>query len=457
MASVATLGSASGLPLDELLKNLETAENKKIELMTIRQTSFETRFSAYSKVSSAVEAVQKAAAVLGKASTLTAIKGSVVGEGLTATVGADNVVAGQYSIEITSLASVQTLKANSVPDRKASNGAAGEFEIELANGTKSTVKLTDDTSLDGIMKAINADDKLGARATVISDGNGGNFLMISSKETGTAASVKSITVTSGDPALSDILTYNSTGTSKMTATAATDANITINGISITSGSNNIATAIDGVTLNLTAVSTKPITLKLENDPSVASKAVQDFVKVYNALQTTISELTAFDAKASTQSALTGDGTTRSIQSSLANALRVVGGTSGMSSLADMGITTNPKDRTLTLDQTKLDKALASNPADVSRLLTGKDGLAAKFDEATKEILGTTGSIKARQDGLTKSIDTVKEQVVRTKASIAVTMDGYRTQFIALDKFMAMQKTTSDYLTAQFAAMNKSSS
>ena len=47
--------------------------------------------------------------------------------------------------------------------------------------------------------------------------------------------------------------------------------------------------IDGVTLNLTDTTPtdKPIQLKLEADVSVATKAVQDFVKTYNALQTTI--------------------------------------------------------------------------------------------------------------------------------------------------------------------------
>jgi len=244
----------------------------------------------------------------------------------------------------------------------------------------------------------------------------------------------------------------------LTATDAVDAEIDINGIPIKSGTNNISTAIDGVTLNLSSKTeeNKPITLKLESDPSVASKAIQSFVTAYNTLQTTIKNLTAFDAAAATNQPLTGDGTTRAIQSSLAGALQVLSGEGSLRSLADLGITTNPQTRQLTLDQTKLDKALSTNGADVSRLLTGTNGLAANFEKATKDILSDTGSIKTKTDGLAKSIATVKDQYTRAKAAGEAQLELMRAQFVQLDKFVAQQSVTANYLTQQFAAMNKSS-
>ena len=462
MATITNLGSNSGLPLEDILTKLQAAEEKKLEQYTVRQTSFETRVTAYGQLKSAVEAVQKAAAVLGKAETLGAVKGSVTGgDALTATVAAEGAVAGQYTINVKSIATSQTLQSGAVADRKASNGATGSFEIELADGTKKTVDLKDDTSLNGIVKAVNADDTLGVRATVITDGDGKSYLMLTAKDTGVEASVKSITVT-GDQSLKDVLNYNTDAadtSTKMTATAAVDAEIDINGITVKSGTNNISTAIDGVTLNLTAKTEadKPITLKLESDPSVASKAIQSFVTAYNTLQTTIKNLTAFDATAATNQPLTGDGTTRSIQSSLASALQFVTGEGTLRSLADLGITTNPQTRQLTLDQTKLDKALASNSADVARMLSGADGLAANFEKATKDILSDTGSIKTKTDGLAKSIENVKNQYTRAKAAGEAQLELMRAQFVQLDKFVAQQSVTANYLTQQFAAMNKSNS
>jgi len=460
MATITNLGANSGLPLEDILTKLQAAEEKKLQQYTVRQTSFETRVTAYGQLKSAVEAVQKAAAALGKPETLGAVKGSVTGgDALTATVAAEGAVAGQYTINVKNVATSQTLQSGAVADRKASNGATGSFEIELADGTKKTVDLKGDTSLNGIVKAVNADDTLGVRATVITDGDGKSYLMMTAKDTGVQASVKSITVT-GDQSLKDVLSYSSTdaANSKMTATAAVDAEIDINGITIKSGTNNISTAIDGVTLNLSSKTEagKPITLKLESDPSVASKAIQSFVTAYNTLQTTIKNLTAFDAAAATNQPLTGDGTTRAIQSSLASALQFVTGEGTMRSLADLGITTNPQTRQLTLDQTKLDKALATNSADVARMLTGENGLAANFDKATKDILSDTGSIKTKTDGLAKSIANVKDQYTRAKAAGEASLELMRAQFVQLDKFVAQQSVTANYLTQQFAAMNKSS-
>ena len=462
MATITNLGSTSGLPLEDILTKLQAAEEKKLEQYTVRQTSFETRVTAYGQLKSAVEAVQKAAAVLGKAETMGAVKGSVTGgDALTATVAAEGAVAGQYTINVTSIATSQTLQSGAVADRKASNGTTGSFEIELADGTKKTVDLKDDTSLNGIVKAVNADDTLGVRATVITDGDGKSYLMLTAKDTGVQASVKSITVT-GDQSLKDVLNYNTDAgdtSTKMTATAAVDAEIDINGITVKSGTNNISTAIDGVTLNLTAKTEagKPITLKLESDTSVASKAIQSFVTAYNTLQTTIKNLTAFDATAATNQPLTGDGTTRSIQSSLASALQFVTGEGSLRSLADLGITTNPQTRQLTLDQTKLDKALSTNSADVTRMLAGADGLAANFEKATKDILSDTGSIKTKTDGLAKSIANVKDQYTRAKAAGEASLELMRAQFVQLDKFVSQQAVTANYLTQQFAAMNKSNS
>lgn len=460
MATITNLGSNSGLPLEDILSKLEAAEEKKLQQYTVRQTSFETRVTAYGQLKSAVEAVQKAAAALGKPETLGAVKGSVTGgDALTATVAAEGAVAGQYTINVKNVATSQTLQSGAVADRKASNGATGSFEIELADGTKKTVDLKDDTSLNGIVKAVNADDSLGVRATVITDGDGKSYLMMTAKSTGVQASVKSITVT-GDQSLKDVLNYNADAadtSAKMTATAAVDAEIDINGITVKSGTNNISTAIDGVTLNLSSKTEagKPITLKLESDPSVASKAIQSFVTAYNTLQTTIKNLTAFDAAAATNQPLTGDGTTRAIQSSLASALQFVTGEGTLRSLADLGITTNPQTRQLTLDQTKLDKALSTNGADVSRMLTGENGLAANFEKATKDILSDTGSIKTKTDGLAKSIANVKDQYTRAKAAGEASLELMRAQFVQLDKFVAQQSVTANYLTQQFAAMNKS--
>ncbi|AXA69671.1 flagellar filament capping protein FliD [Achromobacter insolitus] len=460
MASITNLGSTTGLPLEDILTKLQAAEDKKLSLYTNRQASYEARVSAFGQIQSAVEAVQKAAEALGKNSVLDAVKANVSGNGLTATVGTDGATMGEYSIKVNKLATAHTLQSGLVADRKASNGATGSFTIELANGETRTIDLKNDTSLNGIANAINSDDKVGVRASIINDGSGNSYLMLSAKDTGEQASVKSITVT-GDQKLKDILNYNTDpadlNPKMVQQTVPVDAEIEVNGIPIKSGSNNISTAIDGVTLNLTATTEagKTVTLKLESDTSVASKAIQEFVTAYNSLQNTIAKHTAFDVAAETNQALTGDATTRSIQSTMSNALRIVTSEGSLRTLADLGVALDPKTGTLKIDQKQLDKALIENPADVKRIMTSTDGLTAQFTAAAKSMLGDNGSIKIRQEGLTESIKDVKDQLTRAKASSDASMATMRAQFVALEKFVSQQTATANYLTQQFAALSKS--
>ncbi|MCD0504626.1 flagellar filament capping protein FliD [Bordetella petrii] len=456
MASITSLGSGSGLTnLEDMLTQLQEAEETRLTQITARQTSFKTRISAYSKIQSAVEAVQKAAAALSDSATLGAVKSNVKGEGLTVKTEA-GAVAGDYRISISELAAAQTLKSGAVEDRKAQMGSGGSLEITLADDSTATVELGSDTSLDGVAKAINSNDEAGVRATIITDGNGDSYLMLTSKTTGEQAAVKSIS--SDNSAVQAVVGYDAAAASPMSEQqAARNAVISINGITVESQSNTISEAIDGVTLELTATTAadESITVSVTTDPTVLSKAVKSFVDAYNALQTTIGDLTAFDVSTESQSALTGDGTTRNIQSGIAGALRVVGSEGTLRTLSQLGITTNPTTGKLELDQEKLDKALADNPADVNRLFTGPGGLSEKMKAATDSILGSSGSIKTRTDGLQDTVDSLQDQYDRTKVSIQATMDNYRAQFTRLDTLVAQMNNISNYLTQQFNALSKS--
>ena len=416
MASITNLGSVSGLPLEKILTDLAAANDKALQRYDTRATSYQARINAYSQLQSALEAVQKSAATLGKPETMAAMTGSVTGgNALTATVG-EGAAAGQYSIEVKNLAIAQGLRSGAVADRTAKNGDTGTFEIELTNGTKRTIDLKGDTSLNGIVKAINADDKAGVRATVLNDGNGNNYLMLTAKDTGVQASVKNITVT-GDQSLKNILGFSTAAdgtTSGMTQTKAKDAELVINGLTVKSGSNNVSKVIDGVTLNLTDTTPtdKPIQLKLEADVSVATKAVQDFVKTYNALQTTIKGLTAYNPKepddTKKASPLTGDGTTRSIQSAVSSVLSGALGSGNVKSLADLGITTDP-DAPAQAGQRQAGQGAQGKPSRRGHTAQRQRRPGQEVRRRRQDVLGSNGSLKNRTDGLNKTITDLGNQ------------------------------------------------
>lgn len=460
--SLSNIGVGSGLPLEQLLTDLRNNENKALSLIKTRYDATQSRISAYGTLKSAVDSVKSAAELLTKDNTLGALKATTTGDGYTAT-ATNKAIAGDYRIEIESLASAQTLVSTGQADRKEAIGQGGVITFTFGDGTKKTTLDLQGkaTSLEDLVSAINGDTKLGVRATLVNDGSGTpHRLLLTSTETGTKAAIKEISVTGNtDPgnSLQALIGFGAAQASAMTErTAASDAAIKINGIDITSQSNKIEHAIEGVTLELAKAETTQ-TLKITRDDSVGLTAIKGFVTAYNALQTTLGALTKFDVDNETSSPLTGDSIARRVQSLMRDSLGASTSEGDVRSLAQMGITTDPATGQLKVDDKKLSEALAKNLPDVQRLLTGENGLAQRVTETAKTITGTDGMIKSATDGAERSAKLLDNEYIATSKRIDQRMETYRQQFVALDKTVAQMSSISTYLTQQLAMLSNLSS
>jgi flagellar hook-associated protein 2 len=136
------------------------------------------------------------------------------------------------------------------------------------------------------------------------------------------------------------------GSSRLLQTqAAQDAAFSVNGLSVTRGTNLVAGVVSGTTLNLKAVTSGPVTLTVERDPGSLVEDIQGFVDAYNELKVLADNLTFFDATAGENGAgavLLGDSTLRTVTSSVQSLLRssVEGLTGSVRSLAEIGISTD---------------------------------------------------------------------------------------------------------------------
>lgn len=165
------------------------------------------------------------------------------------------------------------------------------------------------------------------------------------------------------------------------------------GADMTSTSNSVTTAVDGVTFNLVAVSDKdaannwiPTRVTIAGDVQKAVDAVKAFVDQYNSVQDFIAQKLSYgkieDKK--DDGDLAGDPTLAGLQSALRRLVsgRVSNLTGSYSTLAEIGIqTTNDKTAKLTVDETKLRAALDAKPRDVQEL----------FYTETNYALGTRGA------------------------------------------------------------------
>ncbi len=247
------------------------------------------------------------------------------------------------------------------------------FTQDATQATGSIVIDSTNNTLQGIRDAIN-NAGLGVTASIVSDGSDKPFhLVLSSSKTGANSAMKiSLSGSDGQPAdsaLSALLAYDVGGTQNLKQnSAAQNTMFSVNGIPITSNSNSVDTAIEGVTLGITKIGSS--SLSVAKDTSTVKTSINSFVKAYNELNTAIGKMTAYNPDTKTGGVLLGDSTVQSIQSQLRRQLGapITGLNSGMSTLSQVGISFQ-KDGSLALDTSKLDKAISANFADIAGLFS----------------------------------------------------------------------------------------
>lgn len=459
--AVSSIGVGSGLPLKELLEDLRTSEGQVLNTITNRQKTEQSRVSAYGGIKSAVETLQTATQNLSQPESFGALKASVNGSGIAATVGS-TAIAGNYSVKVETLATSQSLVTEGTTSRTSAIGTGGEITLTLGDGSKKQLDLSSDkTSINEIISAINADESLGVQATVINDGDASNpyRLMLTATGTGTDAAITKIEVT-GNNDLGNLLNFDNQSTDPKTVSeqAATNAKISINGIDISSQTNTIKDVIEGVTLSLNeADETKTINLSITRDDSSAAKVVTNFVNAFNALQGTIRSYTSFNSETQQSSVLTGDGMARRVQEQVRGILMVSSPDGDIRSLADLGIEFNHTNGELKLDSVKLTEALKNNLSDTTRFLQGTGSISERMTQITGDLLSVRGPILSAANGASETIKELGRQYELTTQRIDQRMSIYQRQFSALDGMISQMNSVSSYLTTQLSALENLSS
>jgi flagellar hook-associated protein 2 len=461
--AITSIGVGSGLPLDQLLTNLRNSENQALSVIQTRVKKEQDRLSAYGSLKSGLEDLKTMAETLQKPETYAALKTSVTGDAFTATTSTGS-IAGSYRIGVSQLASAQSLKSSTGQADRTTALADGNvtLEVELVDGTKTTLTLAaEDTSLDGIVAALNGDSGVGVSATLVNSGEATNpyYLLLNARGTGEQAAVKSITVAGVDPAtdvtsLTNTIGFTQGGAGALVETAAKNANLTVNGISVSSQTNTVSTAIDGVTLNLASETTSDQTLSLTSDPSSTRKAITTFISTYNNLQAKISSFTAYDTENQKASALTGDSMARRIQSQMRDALTSIASSGAFRSLGEIGISIDPDKGIMSVDDAKLDDVLANRMVDVKALFSSAGGLGERVATAADAYVKDNGLLKTASDGVNATLSSLQDQYDSTSARIDARMATYQQQFSQLDGLIAQMNSTSTYLTQQLSMLSK---
>lgn len=479
MATISSLGVGSGLELNSILQKLMTVEQQPLLTLARKEASVQAKISALGSLKSALSSLQSVASNLvpstgqTAAQKFTAFKTSVADTTIATATGTTGAVAGSYALEVTQLAKAQRLVTPATPTDPPTAAkyvdsvaavAQGTLKIELgtlsADGLTFTVAseksiVVDDSNdtLAGLRDAINA-AKAGVSATIINstraDGSSEARLVITSDTTG----LKGVTRLSG---IADFIFDPTSGAAGNTLSAtqaeggqtAQDAKIKLNGIEATSGSNTVTGVLDGITLNLLKETATATTLSVTKDNSSLSTQLNAFIKTYNDAAKAMKDLGFYDSTGAKTGALLGDSTLRTAQAQVRDLAFAV--PSGLTStayqrLSDIGVALQ-KDGTLTLDSSKLQKAIDTDFTAVADLVSG---VGTKFKSALDSLVGSTGTVTAATDGLNRTIKDFgsrREALVKRLETVEA---RYRRQFTALDGLVANMNKTGSYLQQQLA-------
>ncbi|WAM55090.1 flagellar filament capping protein FliD [Vreelandella venusta] len=442
MASISSLGIGSGLDLNGLLDQLQDAERGKLKPIERQLETQQTKISAYGQLQSALSKFQTAAAELNDSALYESLSTNVGGDAITATADGE-AQPGSYNVTVNTLATRGTLASEGVAELDASLTTAEQtLTFSFGDGSSKEVTIGANSSLEDIRDAINASEDSGVNATIVNDGT--NYrLALSSSETGADASITGFSFSGTEPFAAD--TDN-------TLQAGTDAALTVNGIAITSPTNQVEGAIQGVTLNLQEEGDS--TVEVEQNTRAVREAITGFVDAYNELKGTIGELTSFNAETGVAGELNGDNTVRTVESRMRSILS--GGIEGeFSMLSDIGISLQ-RDGTLSIDESELDNAIVNNQDALSVFFAGDaddSGMAGQLNQGLDQLLGTNGAVKGAITGAENRVESLVERYTRTEQTIERTISRYRTQFGQLDSMIAQMNQTSSYLTQQFDALD----
>ncbi|TAL52632.1 flagellar filament capping protein FliD [Pandoraea sp.] len=418
---VSSPGVGSGLNVNALVTSLMQPAQDKLTLLKSQQQSYQTTLSAFGALKSALSSFQASLSSLSDPSQFLQLSADSSDKTVVTATAASGAQAGNFSVNVSQLAQAQSLSAAGVASTTSAIGSGTPTKLTidfgtisggtLSNGTYSgasftqnaaqqSLSVTIDSSnntLQGIANAINAANG-GVQATIVNDGSSTPYrLVLTSTATGQNMSMRisaSNATGSGSPdsAIAGLLSYDPTGTQDMTQTAAAqNAQLTVNGLAVSSSTNTVSGAIQGVSLNLLKAGTATVTTA--NNTAGVTSAVNGFVSAYNTLNSAISSLTAYDSTGQNTGALLGDPTVQLIQnqirSVLDNPLPGVG-QSALSTLTQVGVQFQA-DGSLSVDSTKLQNAVNNNFSQLASLF-------ATNGTATDSLVSYLGSSASTQAG-----------------------------------------------------------
>lgn len=459
-------GLGSGLDIGSIVKVLVQSDTAAKQAQITRQTSNNSAMiSGIGSLRSALTAFQTAMSKLNDkaAPSFKAYAATTANDKVVKVTSGGTAVAGSYEIQVSKLATGSKVASQAFAEGASKAVAAGTLTIGQGDLTKDgkayTIEVGAGATLQSVRDQINKEMSANGITANIVTGEDGARLVLTSSTTGLGSDL-SLTGGAGQSEL-DIVYGESMASSTSGAGYITDlarnAELTIDGLKVSSATNTISDAISGLSLELvseSATATK-VTVAANNDGLKTS--VQSFVDAYNTLQKAITSLTSTSRDADDNlvlGPLTNDPTTRSLLGDIRKVLSEVGAGDQLTTLSQLGVNTQ-RDGTLEFNSAKFTAAMNDKKlgAEVQELFTGTNGIFERMNNAIDPYNKTGGSLATRKANLDKTTANLTEQQAALDRRTDSLTESLTRKYVALDTALGKMKAQADQITSIFEAIN----
>lgn len=424
-------GLASGIDTDALVSSLVAAASIPGAELDEQLETLESRESAYGALSARLTTLQAALEAMDEATEFRGVTASSADSDTVDVSATGDAIVGTFSVLVNQLAAATLDVSDGFADRE-STGVIAEGTLSITVGGTTTSVTIDGTnsSLDDLVAAIN-DQVSGVTAYVMDTGDASTpyRLVIAGESTGLD---NAVTVdTSGLTGPGTVPTFTET-------IAAADAEVEVNGITITDSDNDIDGAIQGVTFHAYATSTSAVSITVAEDTDAMVEAVETLVTAWNAVVSQVAAQRVWNVDEGMRGSFIGESVPRSVLQRLQSTVAATYGSgSVITALSQMGVSTT-QDGLLEIDDDVLAAALADNFDDVVALFTDEtDGLNVALQSAIDTFIDEDdGTITARLDTLADEIETMGERIDAFDERMVAYEERLEAQFTQMEIIMA---------------------
>lgn len=349
---------------------------------------------------------------------------------------------GSYEFEVRGLAKAEKELAYGFPDKNETPVGFGYMLIERDDKEPAEVVIEPGSTLEKVAQQIN-DQNAGVRAMVVNTKYKpeGYRLLVISEQSGKEAK---ITVDED----TTFLEFQEQVTGR-------NLDVLFEDVPVTDEDNTLDELLDGVIFNVhrSEPGTR-VQVNIAFDVDKTLEGIKTFVEKYNQVAGFINGQFQIDEKTKKAGILAGDGTIKSVMRSLQSTFGdQPSGAKKYQTLAQIGITTNPKNGQLNLDEAKVKQALTEDYEGVAALFVRSnagDGVAERMAQKIKGFRDPGfGAVKSRVRALDTIITNADKDIERKERMMEQREQTIRQRFTALEGRLSGLQAQGNFLSQKF--------